>query len=90
MFNNIYEEDNAALSSLGFKLQGEWINNRYTYFLEENNLQVYVYISYEAKDLNLKYRAQITKQYITEAIIKSASTLEELINNITQGKVLNY
>ena len=85
MIVDIYLSDNKALKSLGFELR-QRVGNRLTYFLESSNLQVYVYIDYDIKT----YTAQITKDFVVEAVIKPATTLEELINNIVEGNTRDY
>ncbi len=85
MIDDIYNSDKEILRSLGFRFQLR-VSNRLTYFLENPNLQVYVYIDYDTKT----YWAQIAKNFITEAVIKSADTLDELINNIIKGNTQDY
>ena len=85
MIDDIYVSDNETLRSLGFEFR-QRIGNRLTYFLESSNLQVYMYIDYDIKT----YTAQITKDFIVEAVIKPAATLEELINNIVEGNIQDY
>ena len=90
MVDDVYTNDNETLISLGFKLHGNW-NNHLIYFMETGEVQVYVDITYETGS-NKKglYRAQIANLYITEAVIKPADTLEELINNIVEGNTQDY
>lgn len=85
MIDDIYNSDNETLRSLGFRFQLR-VSNRVTYYLENSNLQVYVYINYDTKT----YCAQIAKNFITEALIKPADTLDELINNIIEGNTQDY
>lgn len=90
MTDDIYINDNETLASLGFKLQNKR-NSYLTYFMETGEVQVYVYITYETgSNKDKPYRAQIANSYITEAIIKPADTLEELINNIVEGNTQDY
>lgn len=90
MTDEIYINDDETLKSLGFRFQVK-VGNRLTYFIDTNGIQVYVYITYGIdNNKNRLYRAQITKSYITEAVIKPADTLDELINNIIKGNTQDY